>query len=234
MEPQFISALNCVVSNTCYHWGHCWLSLFLLVNWRRGFSCTHPWLQHVHLQCYTGVWHSWYSRVCAALQTQRYSLCPHCATHSGFTSASKQTQRFLQLQNNSTHSHNLRISAPWHTSDTVGQQIPEHNLNSLLPYSKSIITPISTTWHGRLFYLWWCSFQFEWQKYSKQTDTSHIHHRLIDWQASTTTSLPVQHICRALRSHNTLMMRAGVTCGGPWDEPAITQPQGTTEEFHTH
>lgn len=71
---QFISALNCVVSNTCcYHWGHCWLSL--LVNWRRGFSCTHPWRQHVHLQCYTGVWHS---RVCAALRTQRYSLCPHC------------------------------------------------------------------------------------------------------------------------------------------------------------
>lgn len=192
---QFISALNCVVSNTCcYHWGHCWLSL--LVNWRRGFSCTHPWRQHVHLQCYTGVWHS---RVCAALRTQRYSLCPHCATHAGFTSASKQTQRLLQLQSNSTHSHSLRISAPWHTSDTVGQQIPEHNLNSLLPYSKSIITPISTTWHGRLFDLWWCSFQFEfeWQKYSKQTDTSHIHHRLIDWQASTTTSLPVQHICRA-------------------------------------
>lgn len=50
-------------------------------------------------------------------------MCPHCANSYRLTSSSKQTQRLLQLQYNSTHSHNSCKPTLWHTSDTVGQQI---------------------------------------------------------------------------------------------------------------
>lgn len=170
-------------------------------------------------------------------------MCPHCDNSYRLISISKQTQWLLQLQYNSTHSHNKCKSALWHTSDTVGQNILEHNLNSVLPYSKSAISPISTTWHGSPFYFWW------WTVWGTEILQDHANrHLAYPPQTDVDRLISINHhlftstahlICRALRSHhfwhNTL---AGVrhvvvaaTPASPWDAPAITQPQGAAEEF---
>lgn len=90
------------------------------------------------------------------------------------------------------------------------KKTPEHDLNSVLPYSKSIITPISTTWHGSPFYFWWWTVATisVWGTeipqghanrhlaYPPQTDVD----RLISIYRHLFTST-AHLICRALRSH---------------------------------
>lgn len=180
---------------------------------------------------------------------QRFSLCPHCAKSYRLTSTSKQTQWLLQLQYDSNHSHSW-CKELCGTHWTQWDKKPEHNLNSVLPYSKSIITPTSTTWHGTHLLWWWTLAAISvWGTeilrghsnrhlaYPPQTDVD----RLIE--ASTTNSLPVQHISSSKPRGVTTLTQyiddegRSQACGHcdhasqPLECACITQPQGPTEEF---
>lgn len=185
--------------------------------------------------------------LCAALWTRGTPCVLTCANSYRLTWRSKQTQAaktLLQLQHNSTHSH---LNQLWLTSDTVGQQTPEHNLNSVPSYSKSI--NISTIWHGNPLYFWWWTVATisVWGTeilqghanrhfaYPPQTDAI-----LLSIYSHLFTS-SVHLIYRPPESHhywhNTLMVMgvrcvvAAATPPSPWDAPAVTQPQGASEEF---
>lgn len=127
----------------------------------------------------------------------------------------------------------------------MGQQIPEHNLNSVLPYSKSIITATSTTWHGSPFYLLAVvsshHFSFEGHKYSQ----GHVNrHLAYPPQTDVDRLISIYPHLSACTAHLIRRAHRGVTtywwwgprgkCLGRWDVPAITQPQRATAECFRH
>lgn len=192
-------------------------------------------------------WWLIFLRLCCLIN-QRYSLCPHWANSYRLTWISKQTQRLLQLQYNSTHSHNSCKSTLWHTSDTVGQNTgTQPQLTTSLfqvhhhPYLHHL------TWDSILRLVVDSSHHFSLRDRNTprpREQTPRISDRLINIYQHLFTST-VHLICKSPRSHhfwhNTLLMRAGVRCvvvaatpPSPWDVPAITQPQGNRGFFrHT-
>lgn len=188
---------------------------------------------------------STFRKGCAALTRQRYSLCPHCADSFRLTSASTATvEQHPQPQ--------LYVNLLCGTHRTQwGKQCWNTTSTQYLPYSKSIITTTSTIWHGSLFYLRWGTVATI-SLWGTEILQGHANrHLAYPPQADVDTLLSIYQqlftstahaTCRVLRSHhsghNTLMMRAGVrwvvveaTPPSPLDAPAITQPQGSTEEF---
>lgn len=78
---------------------------------------------------------SLYSVVCAALQPRGTPCVLTLQTHTGLPPLCRHSGL-----------HSCSITAfLWHTLDTVGHQIPEHNLSSVLLYPELIVTHISTT-----------------------------------------------------------------------------------------
>lgn len=197
---------------------------------------------------------SWYSIVCAAFQlrgtpcvltVQTHTSSPQLLSrHSGFYSYSITA---------TTATTNVNLLGGIHRTQWG---IKYRNTTStqyfLIPTSSS--PPISTTWHGDPFYCWWWTVAAisVWGTeilqghanrhlaYPPQADVD----RLIKHLPPALYQYSTSHLQSPEESplwHNTLM-RAGVRCvvveatpPSSWDVPAITQPQGATEEFfQTH
>lgn len=114
----------------------------------------------------------------------------------------------------------------------------KQNLDSVLPYSKSVITTISTIWLGIPFYLWWWTLAAisDTLAYPPQTDVGRL--LSISYHLFHQYSTPAKPRGAATfdtthwwwgRESVVWLLRPRLLAFG--DQPAITQPQGATEEF---
>lgn len=208
--------------------------------------------EHVHvIQVSTSFLIFW--RLCWGLSRGLSRGTPCVLTvqsHTGSPQPLSRHSGFYSCSMTSTTSATANVKSSVAHIGHSGTKKVEHNLNSVLPYFKSIITPTSTTWHGTHLLWWWplaaisvWGTEILWGHsnrhlaYPPQTDVD----RLIE--ASTTNLSPLQHISSSKPRGVTPMTQyigdegRSQACGH-WDHASqplecacITQPQGPTEEF---